>query len=720
MLPCSFRVGEILAIAGKTFQIDHVIGKHIHLRGAEQGDIVTYEMDELLQLYAKGDLQFLDLLNKEQGSKAPLHSVKDRVLGDFPEKIQEKALRKFKYLRALCPKGAMLIPRAVLQETLKELSAEIETTLKAKPPSVETFYRWRKRWLRANFDVRALIDKFELRGLRPQLEYPQRLVQIINEGIDTVYLTEERKSKRELYEWIEQRIKLENRTRAPDEQLPKASMRLIHRFLDQHERYQILKARFGERIAKQSTRIFNLGPQCERPLERVEVDHTPLDLLVVHDKTGLILGRPWITVMIDKYTRMVIGMYISFRRPSAESVLRCLRHAILPKTYVKERFPDVVGDWPCYGLIEVLYCDNGLEFHAKALEAACASLGIHVVYCPPRSPHLKGAIERFLKTLNYNLIHMFPGTTFSKYEKRLDYDTDKKAVLTYSQLEEILHRWLIDIYSIDFHRGIHGAPYQRWQDAIQIHPPRLPPSPEHLKVYLGKVGQRKLDSNGIRIHGLTYTSPALEEWWNKAQKREKSQSQEVLVRFDPDDIETLYVLDPKTNTYIEAVCTIPGYATNLTIEQHNAIQEKARKDYNDLPYRDRLLATKAALQEFAKTILEGATARLKGIRKADKKVTKEEKAVFQEDAMNSLLPAHNGPSTQTMASHTSTDDFEFNDDDLIEFDVADRCSTFRASTEPIESFSFDAQRSVKSVFELPKDFLDLPPPFKDNLNSKGA
>ncbi|EKZ97877.1 integrase catalytic subunit [Cupriavidus sp. HMR-1] len=447
-------------------------------------------------------------------------------------------------------------------------------------------------------DIRALIDKWELRGRRPRSDYPDVLRDLIAEGIESIYLTEQRESKVKLRDWINARIRKTNLGRPPEEALPDVSMRLINRFLDQYEKYDVLKRRYGQRVAAQQLAMFGKGPECTRPLQRVEVDNTPLDVLVVDEATSLILGRPWVTVMIDRYSRMVVGYHLSFRKPSVPSVLRCLRHAMLPKTYIREIHPEVKGDWPCFGLIESIVCDNGLEFHAKALEAACADIGTHLLYCPPRLPHLKGVIERFLKTLNYNFLHLVPGTTYSTYAKRLDYDSVAKAVLTLAELQLALHKWIVDVYGATFHRGVNAAPLQRWKEGVEIDPPELAPDARRLKVYLGQVETRQLDKNGVQLNNLRYTSPELQRI------RGDKKSFEVTVRYDPDDLGAVHVLDLERKEYVVASCTTPDVANGMSLEQHTLISRKAKEDYAALPLHDAMLAAKMELREFTERLLQ--------------------------------------------------------------------------------------------------------------------
>jgi len=50
--------------------------------------------------------------------------------------------------------------------------------------------------------------------------------------------------------------------------------------------------------------------------------------------------------------------------------MEALRHAILPKTYLKDRYSRVQGEWPCCGLPEKPICDRGPDLTSKDLEGA--------------------------------------------------------------------------------------------------------------------------------------------------------------------------------------------------------------------------------------------------------------------------------------------------------------------------------------------------------------
>ncbi len=60
-----------------------------------------------------------------------------------------------------------------------------------------------------------------------------------------------------------------------------------------------------------------------------------MDVLLV-DQHGKILGRPWLTTVIDSYSRCIMGINLGYDAPSSQVVALALRHAILTKQYGSE------------------------------------------------------------------------------------------------------------------------------------------------------------------------------------------------------------------------------------------------------------------------------------------------------------------------------------------------------------------------------------------------
>lgn len=111
----------------------------------------------------------------------------------------------------------------------------------------------------------------------------------------------------------------------------KVSRESVRRIALNINQYDVMNSRYGRRAADTKRGPRAAGVITTRPLERVEMDHFLCDVHLVCEKTGIRLGRPWLTLAVDHYSGMVLGYYLSFAPPSAASVLAALRHAILPK-----------------------------------------------------------------------------------------------------------------------------------------------------------------------------------------------------------------------------------------------------------------------------------------------------------------------------------------------------------------------------------------------------
>ncbi len=122
---------------------------------------------------------------------------------------------------------------------------------------------------------------------------------------------------------------------------------------------------------------------------------------------------------------MVVGFCLGFEPPSYAVLMEALRHAILPKSYLKDRYPRVQGTWPCFGLPEKLVCDRGSDLTSKDLEDAAFQLGVELDFNPPRTPHFKGTVESFFDGLNDLLGSSLPGKTFRSWVERADCGQEK-------------------------------------------------------------------------------------------------------------------------------------------------------------------------------------------------------------------------------------------------------------------------------------------------------
>jgi putative transposase len=159
-----------------------------------------------------------------------------------------------------------------------------------------------------------------------------------------------------------------------------------------------------------------------------QCDHTRVDVLVV-DSASEILGRPTLTIVVDTYSRCIMGMHLGFDAPSAAVVCLALRHAILPKQYSSAY--ELRHTWDAYGLAQYLYTDGGKDFRSQHIEQVATQLGI--VLCLRRKPSDGGIVERPFGTFNSEFFSTLPGYTGSNVVERSP-KAETEACLTLRQL----------------------------------------------------------------------------------------------------------------------------------------------------------------------------------------------------------------------------------------------------------------------------------------------
>ena len=224
------------------------------------------------------------------------------------------------------------------------------------------------------------------------------------------------------------------------------------------------RRRMGVDAARDLQGAGGVPPAITAPLEQVQIDHTVVDLIVVDEHDRQPIGRPYLTVAIDAFTRCVIGLVVTLEAPSALSAGLCLAHAVCDKrAWLESLGVDI--DWPMSGKPGQLYLDNASEFRSEALRRGCEQHDIKLDYRPPGQPHYGGIVERIIGTAMRRVHDELPGTTFSNPEQRGDYDPERTAILTLRELE----RWLALAVGT-YHGAVHGSllqpPAACWTEAV--------------------------------------------------------------------------------------------------------------------------------------------------------------------------------------------------------------------------------------------------------------
>jgi putative transposase len=553
----------------------------------------TQRVDELaesafLHKYANGEITLHGLPGQDLIESS--ERAADESLAHADEREREVALERRYYLQKLRDARLPAHTQTSMMPVIRAVYERLSNPWIPRMPDWTTVLRWKERYEKSGEDIGALMPRHKNKGRRP-VPIPDDLERILISRVKTRYLTDRRPSKHAVLEEVNADVKAVNKTRPSSAQLPEATHQMLVRVIERTSAYDRCVARHGRAVAHSRYRSVLYKYDAARPLERVEMDHAKLNLFVIDERTGLPRGRPWLTACIDKATRCILGVHITFDQPGHMSVARCLQHAVLPKGDIKHEL-GLHNHWNCYGAPEVLCVDNGQEFHGRALEATAFHLGIDIDFMPRRTPWMKGCIERWFRSLDENLTDGAPGRTFSTIFDRGDYDPQRDAVVTMATLNYVVIRWIVDVYHQEIHSGLGKTPAAKWQELEPTIRRRLPVSAADLAPHLGKVDTRRLDHRGVTRDYLWYNSPELAEM-----RHRHGDTLKVQLRYDPDDLGSVVVFDPETEHPVEVPAIRLDYAKGLTEWQHRKIRKLAEAEGRNDHDPDTLLLVKQELRQ---------------------------------------------------------------------------------------------------------------------------
>ncbi len=462
------------------------------------------------------------------------------------------AKRRAEVIRALLAQGGGFTERATVQAAITELGIG-RTTL----------YRLIARF-RAAEVTSALLPAPRGRPVNA-LSLDAERERIIADEIEAFYLRAERPRLSGLVERIAARCR--------QAQLPIPNWRTISR-----------RVRSIDPIRRATKRhdtaaLQNIVPvpgefSAARPLDVVQIDHTPVDVFVVDAETRQGMTRPWLTLAIDVHTRMVVGLHLSLDAPSVISVGLCLLNAVFDKATTLERL-GIDAVWPAMGLPRTIHVDNGAEFHSRAFLRGCQEHGIHVDWRPPGTPRYGGHIERLIGT-SMGAIHVLAGSTGSSVADRQGRDARERATMTMRELERWLLLEIVGKYHHKVHTGLQRPPIAVWREHVGEAPLQLPP--DRLRFWVGFLPEerRQLRRDGIHLFGIRYWAPALAQDLSRGEQR-------LVVRYDPRDLSTMFVRRSNGH-FVEARYRTLGHPPISLWERNAAMRQlnaKGRREVDE-------------------------------------------------------------------------------------------------------------------------------------------
>lgn len=409
-----------------------------------------------------------------------------------------------------------------------------------------TLRRWRSDFRHAEeiygkgYGYLGLIPKVAERGNRVP-----RLGQIVYDLADTVireeYLSPKRPSVAYVYGIFLNACE-KNGVCAP-------TRKWFHSEINAIRKEQITERREGRRAAyKLRVKIGNLeenGTHGDYPWQIVHVDHTEIDVELIDEETGENLGRPWLSLMFDAFSRRVLAFYLTFDPPCTRSVMMLLRDCV-------RRFKRLPSN---------LVIDGGKEFGSKAFETFTVNHEITVHKRPPAQARFGSVIERYFGTANKQLFHVLAGNTQNtKNVRQLTKSVNPKnlAVWSLERLTELLSDFCFGHYDKTPHPALHMSPADKYESGILsagLRDFRTIPYDETFRFLTmcstGKTTAKIQPGLGVKILYVYF--------WNEAMLDPEWEGKEVPVRYDPEDLGTAYARIGK-----QWVCCISAYKSLLS------------------------------------------------------------------------------------------------------------------------------------------------------------
>ena len=299
----------------------------------------------------------------------------------------------------------------------------------------------------------------------------------------------------------------------------------------QRDRFTQALKRMGRRAAyKHEPPYWELDRKTprhgDRPFEIAHIDHTQLDVEIVCSRTGHALGRPWLTLVTDAFSRRVLAVFVTFDSPSYRSCMMALRECVRRHAHL----PDVV------------VVDGGREFNSVFFEALLARYECTKKTRPPAKARFGSVVERLFGTANTQLIHNLKGNTQIRRNVRQvtkSVDPKGQAVWQLSDLYEALCQYFHVIYDAADHPALGQSPGEAYRQGLERSGYRLARLIPYDQSFLMSTlpttpkGKAKVQpGRGVKVRSVYY--------WCDEFRSPEVEGKRLPVRYDPFDAGTAY------------------------------------------------------------------------------------------------------------------------------------------------------------------------------------
>ncbi|WP_287878570.1 Mu transposase C-terminal domain-containing protein [Aquitalea sp.] len=512
--------------------------------------------------------------------------------------------------------------------------ADVSAAGQAAGISPATLYRWISRFNQTG-TISSLVRKE--RSDQGQTRTTGQAEAIMKTVIRDVFLTEQALTPTQAYR------KVTTACRKAGVTTPHLST--FRRRLKELTPATLAAAREGKQSARKFRSIKGRFPGADYPYAVLQIDHTLVDIILVDDAHRLPIRRPYITVAIDVFSRMVAGYYISFDPPGTLGTGLCIANAVLGK----QAFLDHYGlsyAWPCQGLPRVIHVDNAKEFRGNTLKMACNEYEIDLQFRPVRQPNYGGHIERLMGTLMAE-IHALPGTTRSHVAELREYKPEQNAAMTLSEFEKWFANMVLGAYHHRIHSELGMPPVTRFEEGLYGNGqqpgtglPPLPSDAEQLRIDFLPHELRSVQPYGVSWDGIYYQADVLSRWIGSSDPKKTREARKFIIRRDPRDISYVLFFDPEAKRYFRIPYQNPRFPS-ISLWELRAIKRYLKDQGKKAEDQDVIFTAFDEMQR----IEEEARSQTKSSRIAQAKRTARQKALAkttshsEEAALTPVLPS---------------------------------------------------------------------------------
>lgn len=581
--------GLVVRIGDRQFAFHRQIGdKKIQLEDVMTGELRAMRVAEFLDRVNRG--QYAVLHQPADGVVAALsvpHDKAGRVVLGLKLTTAQNAQWQ---LRCLYVRG--MYKRGVTRGQRTRIAAAIQAIAQkqgdSKPPSTSTVMGWMRIFEEKNRETSALVPGNARRVSR--LRLPAAWLDHVQRVLNRYYFIRNGESVAAVTRRLAIPLAHGKLPKGVDSKPITISETTVRRIVAQTDPYHRDRARYGPAYAAAKWRHAIGGIYAIRPMQRVEMDHTILDLYVIDDTRGIPLGRPTLTILVDGYSGYILSLYISFEGCSIGRIAHTIQLALSPKDSLTQRY-GLEQAWHSPGLWETLVLDNGLEFHSRHMRTISMEMCFDTEYCPVRKPWFKPVVERHM--LEMARILPIPGRPQKLLGVRDAVDPKQQACVTFSNLCACLIKWAVDVHPVTVNQRRLARPLDLLLDGLKDMPPPIYVDNLRSLDIVGGIAKRlTVRHTGIEMQYLTYRSRELADM-----AKQIAPSFPVNVKVNPDNLGSIWVEHPQEKTWINVPATAQSYANGLTLFQHKLIRQHAKNELGKIQAPEALLRAQEQLQD---------------------------------------------------------------------------------------------------------------------------